>query len=279
MTPGNEDQRNWMREQLQVAAEHFSVKPVGEPVFGWRARTIGSRVSNGDDDVWLRVSWAEHHWAEGNYWTGNKDAAAIVGVPKPTVLDLYEWGEEGYFRNRAEVMTLIHDRPCSETQELRGDLTLPAQWWHSLRDALDALSQHQTERTITSQETVSRRLLAFFGDQVDPRVDRWVTAHGDLNWSNLTAPNMNLLDWESFGVAPAGYDAATLYVLSLRVPDTAAIVHETFAAVLDSPDGVRSQLHVIGRFLKRVELGEFADMAGVWHHHARSLLGKRAGET
>jgi hypothetical protein len=220
------------------------------------------------------VSWSEPHWAEGNYWTGNQDAAAISGVPKPTVLDLYEWGEEGYFRNRAEVMTLVHDQPCSETQELREDLTLPAQWWRGLRDALDALSQHQTGRAITSQETVSRRLLAFFGDQVDPTVDRWVTAHGDLNWSNLTAPNLNLLDWESFGVAPAGYDAATLYVLSLRVPDTAASVHETFADVLDSPDGVRSQLHVIGRFLKRVELGEFADMAGAWHQHARSLLSK-----
>ncbi len=34
---------------------------------------------------------------------------------------------------------------------------------------------------------------------------------------------------------------------------------ETFADVLDQPDGVRSQLYVITRYLKRVEHGDLAD--------------------
>lgn len=258
-----------MRERLRSAANHFSVELAGEPVFGWRDRTIGSRV---DGERWLRVSWAHSQWAEGNYWTGNQDASTIVNVPKPAVLSLHEWEEEGGDRNRAEMMTLVTEGVCSESQELRVDLDLPDQWWQSLRVALLNLSTHKTERTITNQEKVAGRLLAFFGSAIDPQITEWTTAHGDLNWTNLTAPHLNLLDWESFGVAPAGYDVATLYCLSLLRPEMTKKVHEEFSDMLDSPDGVRSQLHVIGRYLKRVEYGDFTDLADSLHGHARRLM-------
>lgn len=267
----DDQHRQWMRMQLDTAAEHFSLTLNGEPTFGWRDRTIASRAAGPDGNRWLRVSWSQVHWTGDSFWTGNQDAAMIVGVPRPAVLDMYEWGEPSY-RNRAEVMTLVTDRACSATQELRSELALPEQWWHNLRSALDTLSTHKTERTITSQERITSRLLAFFGSSVDPIVARWATAHGDLNWSNLTAPDLVILDWESFGVAPVGYDAATLYILSLLTPDTAKNVHGTFADVLDSPDGVRSQLHVIGRYLKRVEHGDSPDLADPLHRHARKLI-------
>ncbi|MGH3942521.1 MAG: hypothetical protein ACRDTG_28640 [Pseudonocardiaceae bacterium] len=45
-----------------------------------------------------------------------------------------------------------------------------------------------------------------------------------------------------------------------------------FADVLDSPDGVRSQLLVIARYLKRVEYGEFSDLADLFHNHAHHLI-------
>lgn len=231
---GSEDgHRQWMEAQLITAAEYFELMVVGEPTFGWRDRTIGSRAIGADGERWLRVSWSHTQWTKDNFWTGNQEAATIVGVPKPTVLDMHEWGERAY-RNRAEVMTLVTDRVCSTTQELRTELDLSAQWWRDLRSAQDALSVHNTRRTVTSQEAITRRLLAFFGSSVDPLVTRWTTAHGDLNWSNLTAPRLVILDWESFGIAPTGYDAATLYVLSLLMPKTAKKVYEIFADVLDS---------------------------------------------
>ena len=134
------------------------------------------------------------------------------------------------------------------------------------------MSTHKTNRTITTQEKITGRLLSFFGSAVDSIVTRWTTAHGDLNWTNLTAPSVGILDWESFGTAPAGYDAATLYCLSLLAPDTAKKVHDAFPDILDSPDGIRSQLHVIGHYLKRVEYGDFTDLADSLHQHARILV-------
>lgn len=268
--------RDNMRIRLRVAADHFSATLIGDATFGWRDRTIGSRVTTGDGHRWLRVSWSQTRWTDGDWWTGNQDAASLTGVPKPTVLDLYEWDENddywGECRNRAEVMTLVTDRPCSTTPELRSELEVPDRWWTDLRTTLDTLATHPTERGEPDQEHVTGRLLSFFGSGVDPVVTRWTTAHGDLNWTNLTQPNLVLLDWESWGCKIAGYDAASLYVLSDLATDTARKVHDTFADTLDSPDGIRAQLFVITRYLKRVEHGDLTDYADHLHQHARDLL-------
>lgn len=65
-----------------------------------------------------------------------------------------------------------------------------------------------------------------------------------LHWSNLTGPSLAILDWEGWGLALAGTDAATLHAYSLPVPEVAAQVHETFADILDTPDGLQARLLV-----------------------------------
>jgi hypothetical protein len=263
--------RGWMRELLAQAAEHFSLTLLGDLTFGWRDRSIGSRVRGVDGDRWLRVVTSHNTWANGEFWTGNLDAAAIHGVPKPCVLQVHEW-TEGPRSIRAELMTLVPGRVCSDTQELRNELDLPDEWWTRLRHALDVLATHQTDRVGVTQEGISHRLLAFFGDKIDSTVTTWSTAHGDLQWANLTAPAPYLLDWECWGIAPAGYDAATLYCYSLLAPNTARSVYETFADILDTTDGTLAQLHVVGRLLLRVNGGDYPDLARPLHQHAQHLL-------
>ncbi|MGH4017271.1 MAG: aminoglycoside phosphotransferase [Pseudonocardiaceae bacterium] len=273
MNSADDAHREWMRQRLDQAAQHFSVALVGDHIFGWRDRTIGSRTHNGR---WLRVSWSQTKWTHGEWWAGNEEATRITGVPKPIVLAVYDWKESddewGECRLRAEVMTLVADKPCSETPELRAEIDLPDQWWTDLRNTLYTLAEHDTERGELTQEDVTNRLLAYFGSGVDPTVTKWTTAHNDLNWSNLTGPNLFLLDWESWGAKMAGYDAASLYILSLLAPDTAKKAHETFADLLDSPDGKRAQLFAISRYLKRVEIGDFHNLADKLHAHARKIL-------
>lgn len=273
LSAADQAHRAEMQTRLRHAADHFSVTLVGQPVFSGQDRTIGSRAHTADEGCWLRVSWSHRYWASGDYWTGNQDAAALAGVPKPTLIgEPYDW-EEPQHVNRAEMMTLVTDRACSTTEELTSDLELPDRWWADLRAALDTLAAQHTDRGAPDQDAVTRRLLAYFGGRIDPMVTAWVPAHGDLNWTNLTRPNLVLLDWESWGVKMAGYDAATLYVLALRAPDTAAKVRQVFADVLDSPDGVRAQLMVISRYLRRVDNGgEFMDYADHLHRHAQKLV-------
>ncbi|WP_024804371.1 hypothetical protein [Nocardia sp. BMG51109] len=75
--------------------------------------------------------------------------------------------------------------------------------------------------------------------QVDTTItdQRWVPAHADLNWSNLTAPECWILDWEDVGLAPRGLDAATLWVASLMVPALADKVFRARCADLDIRSG------------------------------------------
>ncbi len=194
--------------------------------------------------------------------------------PTPAWFGQREWDRNGC-RVRAELMTLIVEPLCSPTLELRARPELPTGWWESLRRSLDALATWPTQRIAASQELVTRQLLAFFGDQRDTRVTVWSTAHGDLHWANLTAPTCFLLDWEGWGMAPAGYDAAMLYCTSLLQPDVAGEVHEVFADVLEAPEGLLAQLCAVAHLLLRVNYGHHTDLAGPLHRHATRLLTHR----
>ncbi|WP_254069010.1 hypothetical protein [Streptomyces sp. TM32] len=171
-------------------------------------------------------------------------------------------------------MTLVPGEPCSPTQELRTEVALPDMWWSELHRSLECLAVQPTDRQATDQATMTRRLRVFFGDRIDPTVTSWTTAHGDLHWNNLHHSEFALVDWEGWGSAPAGYDAAGLYCRSLLAPHTARRVRATFADILDTPDGVRSQLFAITRLLSRADGGEFADLVGPLHQLADHLLAR-----
>ncbi|MGH3950149.1 MAG: aminoglycoside phosphotransferase [Pseudonocardiaceae bacterium] len=263
----------WLVEMLSKAAADADVTVSDEPVFGWRERTISAPVSTSAGVRWLRVVSEQHRYAAGDFWTGNTDAtAAIAGVAKPEVLRHWEW-TDGEYRLRAELMTLLPGRHCSATPELRQSLPLPGHWWQRLHASLAALAGTHTERVHLSQADLAHRIRVFFGDRVaDPTVTAWTAAHTDLHWANLMAPHCALVDWEGWGLAPAGFDAATLYLHTLAVPDMAQHVHDQFAGQLDARDGLLAQLYVTGRMLLRINSGDYPDLAIPLHHNAERVL-------
>lgn len=199
-----------MRQSLDHAAAVLGVEIADGVAWGWRERSIGAHVTNDRGDWWLRVVRELTAWTGGDFWRGNAEATAITGVPKPAVIWIEEW-DDGDVQFRAELMTLIRANRCAATEPLRDTLTLSDTWWSTLRHSVDRVANWPTGRTCLNQETVTRRLLAFCGPAVDATVTAWTTAHGDLHWANVTEPQCYILDWEGWGAAPAGYDAATLY--------------------------------------------------------------------
>ncbi|WP_242613180.1 aminoglycoside phosphotransferase [Herbihabitans rhizosphaerae] len=261
-----------MRDNLAHAADHFGLVLAGEPVYGWRLRSIGSRAYSQDGDRWLRVVSQELEWAQGDHWTGTLDANTVTGIAKPRVLDVYEWSEFDWRNQRAEVMTLLSGKPCSPTDVLRTDPDLSDTWWEHLAQALDQLSRVPTSRVNADQAKVAERITERFGPNADTTVTRWETVHGDLHWSNLFRPQFGLLDWELWGRGPEGTDAATLYCFSLARPPTAERVRALFADKLDSRGGRVAQLCVIARLLRRIDGGDFPDLADPLAAHAETLL-------
>ncbi|HET9255932.1 MAG TPA: hypothetical protein VFO16_12115 [Pseudonocardiaceae bacterium] len=80
------------------------------------------------------------------------------------------------------------------------------------------------------------------------------------------------MDWEGWGLAPAGFDAATLYLHSLLQSATASQVHTELNELLEHRDGLISQLYVTTRMLLRIERGDYPDLAVPLHRNAGRVL-------
>jgi len=265
--------RNFMRHNLQHAAAHFGLTVIERPAFGWRLRSISTTATGHGGKRWLRVVSQEPQWAQGESWTGTFDANAITGIAKPRVLDIYEWSEQNWRNQRAEVMTLIPGNVCSATDLLRTPVDfLPDQWWADLHHYLAVLADVDTRRTYADQDKISDRIHQRFGNDVDTAVHEWETVHGDLHWNNLHCPDFALVDWESWGRGPAGLDAATLLCFSLCTPEVARRVRSAFAAKLDSSTGRVAQLYVVARLFRRIDGGDFRDLKEPLEDHVRRHL-------
>lgn len=259
----------WMRLNLDRAADHFRLILIGAPVFGWRLRTIGAPAIGGDGPVWLRVVTEFPEWAHGDTWTGNTDATALTGIAKPRVVGVHEWDEQNWRHQRAEVLNLLPGTAISPTNQLQAAVELPEAWWADLREGIDALRATPTARTYTTSERVARRTRDIYGTEL--HVTEWETVHGDLHWENLLAPEFGLVDWELWGRGPAGTDAATLLLYSLLVPEVAERVHDTFADQLDTHAGRTAQLAVAARLLSRIAGGDFPELADPIRAYVRRL--------
>jgi hypothetical protein len=262
--------KEWMRENLQRAAEHFELTLTGEPLSGWIGRSISAPVSKGDDQYWLRVVSEDQKWTGGDFWTGNLDANIFTDIAKPRVLDVFEWEE--WRQQRAEVMTRLPGHPCSPTDALRTHIDPSPAWWTELRRTITTVAATPTQRVNTDQGKVTDRVRQRFGDAVDSTVSEWETVHGDLHWANLFGPRFGLLDWELWGRGPAGTDAATLLCYSLLVPDIAERVRNTFVDMLDTSAGRLAQLYVVARLMRRIDGGDYPDLAEPLAKHASILL-------
>jgi hypothetical protein len=272
LSAADDAHRAWLAEEFTKAAATAEATVLGGLVFGWNDRSAGARVATTTGEQWLRLVVEQHAWAGGEFWTGNTDANVITGVVKPRVLRHWDW-TDGTWAVRVELMTLASGAPCSPTPELREPVDLPQPWWTELASSLAALATVQTGRVHLRQADLTRRLEVFFGDRAgDTTVGRWTAAHADLHWANLLGPDCVLIDWEGWGLAPAGYDAACLYVHSLLVPALAAHVHETLGEQLQARDGLLAQLYATTRLLQRIDQGDYPGMAIPLHRNAERVI-------
>jgi hypothetical protein len=199
----------------------------------------------------------------------------------PEVLASMEWAAPGQGRMvRADLTTLLPGRTCSDTDVLYTPPPLPDEWWSQLRESADRIAATPTSRFADrNRSSGPNQVREVFGDQVaDARMPtRWVTAHGDLHWANVLGPQFGMLDWELWGSAPAGTDAATLLTFSLLVPATAARVYATFADVLDTPDGQYAQLRAAARILRRDKHGQYPALADAVRRHIQPVIDAAIG--
>ncbi|WP_018682961.1 hypothetical protein [Actinokineospora enzanensis] len=204
-------------------------------VYGIYGATEGFRTA---ENTWVRVERRKRLQINSAVWIGLEAAATINDVKKPAWFQSATWVDQD--RDvvwRADEVELVTAPVVGTVEEARA---LPDSWWEGLRESLTALGRHATERVGMSQKHLTRRITEVFGD-VDTCIDEWATAHTDVHWGNLTTDG-HMLDWEDWGAAPRGHDAACLWQASLTDHAVAEQVRRAFADDMNTRAGKLAQL-------------------------------------
>ncbi|MCG6496910.1 hypothetical protein [Kitasatospora sp. A2-31] len=264
----DDDTRHNLTAAHTKAAGFLGLVCTGPQVFGTSGTTVGCRAEN----VWLRVSRSSRLRVPRPTGQGALGAEQLVpaSVPRPRLHDTLDWTEAGWFY-QADVFDLVGSA-VSSTPDLRDDPGLDDGWWTGLRNALAAIAEAPGTKITLRQAWVDEAVPKYLGIPAPVEVER-TTGHGDLQWANLTARPLNILDWERWGLVPVGYDPAVLWVSSLLVPTVADRIRQEFADILDTPAGRVGQLIAIAEMLQAVDRGYYPELAPLLADRARELTG------
>ncbi|MCX4501047.1 hypothetical protein [Streptomyces anulatus] len=216
-----------------------------------KRRSVGARTDRG---TWVRIErrGLDRIGVQGG--DGTASAEALCGIAKPAWLAGVAWRDETErVMWRADETGLLPSAPVGSAV-VAEDPRLTEEWWASLNASLEALASQHTNRIATPDtETLTQELVTGTIHSVFPGVDTavadWRPAHADLNWANVTAPVFCVFDWEDWGMAPCGLDAANLWGASLAVPALADRVRRERRDELASRDGKLMTLFVAAKIL------------------------------
>ncbi|WP_055626309.1 hypothetical protein [Streptomyces hirsutus] len=217
-----------------------------------KRRSVGARTDRG---TWVRIERRPLEKITDQGWNGTECAARLEGVAQPVWRGCVVWRDvDGLVMWRADETGLLPAAPVGSAV-LSEAPELPDEWWEELNASLDALAAHKTRRVATpdtdtiTQELVTESIRGVFPGDFDTTVRRWVPAHADLNWANVTAPVFSLFDWEDWGNAPQSLDSASLWASSLAVPALADRVRRERWRDFESRDGKLMTLFVCAKIL------------------------------
>lgn len=232
----------------------------GPQRWGWHGRTLGHRADHPEHGAgWLRLLAVPEQKAGGKLWEGTERAAtAFRGVRKPPLHGLHDWAADGY-AYRAELTGYVDEPLLSPDPVVRDELDLRDAWFDAVRTSLTAIAATPTDRTAVRQEWINRAVPEYTG-QPAPVIDEWTCAHGDFHAANLTS-GATILDWEGWGLAPRGYDAALLFAYTQLAPRTAARIRHELSAFLNGAAGRAALLIVCAELLQSASRGDHPDLA------------------
>ncbi|MEU3602075.1 hypothetical protein ABZ714_25665 [Streptomyces sp. NPDC006798] len=217
-----------------------------------KRRSVGARTGR---DTWVRLERRPLDKITDQGWNGTESAARLEGVVQPAWQGCVVWRDaDEPVMWRADETGLLPGAPVG-TAVLSAEPALPGEWWRAFGASLDALTRNTTRRVATpdtvtiTQGLVTESIRGVFPEEIDTTVERWIPAHADLNWANMSAPGFSLFDWEDWGNAPRGLDAATLWAASLAVPALAERVRSERRHDFGSRDGKLMTLFAASKIL------------------------------
>ncbi|MFD7025245.1 phosphotransferase [Promicromonospora sukumoe] len=268
------EHRDKLATYLSEAADRLGVAIEGETVHGLYDRTIAAPVTG---PAWLRLTSEQPRWTDKDtMWDG---IAAATGqpfddIPMPRHLRSVVWTDGGLVV-RADLLTYVSQQAIGTGLVLDHDVDLSDSWWRAIHSGLEPLQRITTTERVAAdprEKSFQNYFLAMFGVRIDPERVEMSMSHGDLHFGNLTAPELVILDWENWGWAPAGYDAAHLLCSAILRPSTVDKVRAEFVEMLDTYSGAVAVLTAASKYLHHVESGEFTEVAIPIRRHVETII-------
>ncbi|MEY8042179.1 hypothetical protein AB8O55_22425 [Saccharopolyspora cebuensis] len=263
-----------MRQELRHALSALTATAdLDAEVWGWRGRTLSRAVRTEQrNSAWLRLVAAPTGATDHIFWHGNRASCELpAAIPRPRLRRVHDWASDGW-NYRAELYDRARTATVHSAPVLAIDPALPRSWWGDLREALTTLAGIPTRRRTIIQPTIDWLLRTYIDPSIPTAVTHWTTAHGDLRWTNLCGPPLEILDWEGWGLAPMGYDIAMLHSFSLLTPTTAARIRAEFADLFSSRTGRQAELIAIAELLHLAAQGDHAELVPPLRNRATELV-------
>jgi hypothetical protein len=242
------------KDKIAEACRRLGVEPIGPIHHGMDHRTINIMVEQNGARYWMKLSGIQS-FSMNEPRRKELSAPSITGVRKPSIFKTTEWISDDDVHWLALQMTLA---PSAVEQGLWASTNaqrVTDDWIASLKTTLDILGNATTTQYAIRPERIKKLIVRYWGKHVPHIVDEWRFAHGDLQWSNLTAPDLILIDWEFWGLAPRGYDAARLIVFSVGYPDLVRRLEVAFADDLATASGRVALLALAAEALEWIDNG------------------------
>lgn len=218
---------------------------------------IGRALNKNGALCWARLLAGSQEVPVDSKWSGEIEAASILGIRKPELIQTETWtdGEHTY---RLLCTSLPESPAVSETPELSSDAAaITATWIAELQSYLERLRAVSTERVACAKDRILETIYDQWG--VLFPIDEYCTAHGNLHWANVTAPLLSIVDWDNWGVAPYGYDVGFLLARSALVPRVSLLIETQFNDVLRSAEGKASVLFACAVMLRHLAKSDQPD--------------------
>ena len=242
-------------DALRDGCRRLGVEPVGELNFGYSRRSVGTvALARDGSQSWVKLSALRDratHWLRD----GELSVEECKGVPRPTMLASRQWSDGNM--HYAAIQWTLAASPAIEPTHWAGANASEVSdaWIASLKGALSSLVKIETKRSRYQPQRIEWMIRDCFGSRAPCIADEWCVAHGDLQWSNLTAPGLTLLDWECWGHAPRGYDAAYLIASSCADPDLVRRLEGAFADDLETESGRVARLAALANLISLIKAG------------------------
>lgn len=240
----------------------------GEPKLSLQSKSCGGSVRSVDGAItWLKVSGVPSGSLNERRVRETEVIRHVAHIRTPQAIESVEWTADGV-EWRAVRMTLEWSPTVVERMR-NGDASLAHddRWIGMLREALDQVAAIPSKHQCRSPDYVAGAIQTRFGAEAPQVATDWRTAHGDLSWGNITAPELMLLDWETWGLAPCGYDIAYLIVHSFEDRALMHRLEREFEHEFSTPSGQVALLTACAEMLNEIERN------GSDREHGESVMG------